>query len=187
MVDLRAWDRARAIGAVEEAETLGSRVVGTEHLLLATLAEPTVRWALRTVGVDRPGLQAEVARIGPRRRRPSCELITEDASDAVTQAGDISDALDVDEPTRDQVGRMLRLLVHRFLVRSKTSEARDVLDRLGVVAARKRVLATIEHNARPSQAPPPEPAAAHLTASGRGHPRALRLLGHQSDPGPFTG
>ncbi|WP_345411702.1 Clp protease N-terminal domain-containing protein [Actinomycetospora chlora] len=54
-----AW--ARGLGAIQEAERLGSWRVGSEHLLLATLLDPVVRRLLFEAGVD-VGLQRRIGR-----------------------------------------------------------------------------------------------------------------------------
>jgi hypothetical protein len=55
-----AW--ARGLGAIQEAERLGSWRVGSEHLLLATLLDPVVRRLLFEAGVDVGGLQRRIGR-----------------------------------------------------------------------------------------------------------------------------
>jgi hypothetical protein len=165
MSDLRAWHRARAVGAADEAQRLGCSVVGTEHLLMAAVADPIVLCALRTVGVDAHSVEAEVVRVSRRRRAASSDGgITTEAADAVMQACAGSEALDEDEPRRADVARVLQELARRFLSRNRHSDARDVLDGLGAIKYRTRLLATIEHEARRAS-PPPEGG-----ASSRGAP-----------------
>ncbi|MFC5138883.1 Clp protease N-terminal domain-containing protein [Actinomycetospora rhizophila] len=58
--DLVAW--ARGLGALQEAERLGSARVGTEHLLLASLLDPVARRLAYDAGIDSRTVQH---RIGP--------------------------------------------------------------------------------------------------------------------------
>ncbi|MDD7939181.1 Clp protease N-terminal domain-containing protein [Actinomycetospora lutea] len=48
--DLVAW--ARGLGALQEAERLGSSRIGTEHLLLASLLDPVARRLAHDAGID---------------------------------------------------------------------------------------------------------------------------------------
>jgi hypothetical protein len=155
MSDVRAWHRARAVGAADEAQRLGCSVVGTEHLLMATVADPTVLCAFRTIGLDAQRIEAEVVRVSGRRRPASPDGgITTEAADAVMQACAGSEALDEDEPRSADVARVLQELARRFLSRNRRSDARDVLDGLGAIKYRTRLLATIEHHARRTGLPP---------------------------------
>lgn len=152
-----AWRLAHAVGAVGavgEAERVGCRTVGTEHLLLAAMADPAVRWAVRTVGVDVRDVRREVDEVTARRQdRVRSDGITRDAAAAVVQAGADSDVRDVDAPSGGDLARLRQELARRFLARTRHTDARAVLDRLGVLRCRARVLATIEHNARRAHLP----------------------------------
>ncbi|MEJ2889624.1 Clp protease N-terminal domain-containing protein [Actinomycetospora aeridis] len=53
--DLTTW--ARGLGAIQEAERLGSARLGTEHLLLASLLDPVTRRLAHDAGLDFSAVQ----------------------------------------------------------------------------------------------------------------------------------
>ncbi|MEJ2865548.1 Clp protease N-terminal domain-containing protein [Actinomycetospora flava] len=58
--ELVAW--ARGLGALQEAERLGSSRVGTEHLLLACLLDPVARRFAHDAGLDFTSVQRHLGR-----------------------------------------------------------------------------------------------------------------------------
>lgn len=59
---------AHVLGATQEARRLACRVVGTEHLLMATMADPAVRAALLHRGRDLREVQRRVTAISDARQ-----------------------------------------------------------------------------------------------------------------------
>ncbi len=64
----RAIALAQSLGLAQEALRLGANVVGTEHLLMATLCDPVIRWKVASVGVDMRDVQNLVRGTVERRR-----------------------------------------------------------------------------------------------------------------------
>ena len=91
--------RALVLRAQEEARELGHEYVGTEHLLLACLSDaaPDLDRSLRTLGIDRAGVLAEVAtRSPPGRGAPAGHIpLTPRVRSILTSATRM-----VDGPTR---------------------------------------------------------------------------------------
>ena len=144
--DLLAW--ARGLGALQEAERLGSPRVGTEHLLLACLLDPVARRLAHDAGLDLTAVQRAVgppvhAGIGARPGLlPGADqmALSDGAGRALTAlrtaaAGDgaFADWVREDRSTDPRARSVLRRrLLTLLLEDDRPAAARSVLARLEV-------------------------------------------------------
>ncbi|MDD7966203.1 Clp protease N-terminal domain-containing protein [Actinomycetospora lemnae] len=144
--DPTSW--ARGVGALQEAERVGSWRVGSEHLLVASLLDPVARRLVAEAGVDFGVVQAEIGRpvhagIGaPAGLLPRPEEMA--LSDGATRALERLRARVGDDPalatwvrpdrSTDPRGRSLvrRRLLVLLLQGEGPGGAWRVLDRLGI-------------------------------------------------------
>ncbi len=68
---LSGRDLALRLGAVQEAQRLGSHLVGTEHLLIATMTDPLVRRTFLSLGIELRHVQSVVTDLSGRREAGS--------------------------------------------------------------------------------------------------------------------
>jgi hypothetical protein len=138
--DPRAAVRAaHVLGATQEARRLACRLVGTEHLLMATMADPAVRAALLHRGRDLREVQRRVtaisdarqARHGPLTLSPRAEQILV----RVVEAEPALDAPDGFVGPAERSRGLLHLLACLRTGPADTS-ARQVLSELGLAGRR---------------------------------------------------
>ncbi|GAA4916333.1 ClpA/ClpB-like protein [Actinomycetospora succinea] len=164
--ELVAW--ARGLGALQEAERLGSVRVGTEHLLLASLLDPVARRLAHDAGIDFSVVQRD---IGPPVRagigaRPGLlpttdQLRLSDGADHALRALRDDAAGDTrfdgwvrpDRSTDPRARSVLRRRLLAALVEGEgTGAARSVLARLDVPPHTTRLVARLAE---------PDPAGPH--------------------------
>jgi hypothetical protein len=144
--DLTDW--ARGLGALQEAERLGTPRVGTEHLLLASLLDPVARRLAHDAGIDfttvqrhlDPPVRAGVG--GGAGLLPAAgEMVLRDGATRVLDALRTSAAGDArfagwvrpDRSTDPRARSVLRRRLLGHLVEStEGSTARTILDEIGI-------------------------------------------------------
>ncbi|MDD7932719.1 Clp protease N-terminal domain-containing protein [Actinomycetospora straminea] len=155
--DPTSW--ARGIGALQEAERVGSWRVGSEHLLAASLLDPVARRVVLEAGVDLGVVQAQIGRpvhagIGARPGllpRPEDMSLSDGATQALerlrARIGDDPSLATWVRPDRSTDPRGRSVVRRRLLVLLLEGEgpggAWRVLDRLGVAPHTERLVARL--------------------------------------------
>ena len=143
------------LGAQQEARRLKKATIGTEHLLMATLADPTVRWVMRGLGHDLREVQTLVIEASQRRPDDSeqAATLTDQAGEAIAQLRAQHPKLDPHGPRSNQrVSRALRSLMTTFLTDDRDTAARRILRDLGALDHAESLTALIDGHAGPAQA-----------------------------------
>lgn len=158
----RALLVARRLGARQEALRLRSQIVGTEHLLMASVADPLVRTVLLGFGVDLREMQAQVTAASDERGPAEQVELTPEVVAVLAAVGDEFPELARPEPTPSSlVSQGLRVALATLLRDDGDSAAATILGRLLGERRRGAVAREIERgspSARfPDDGPRPRP------------------------------
>ena len=155
--DDRAREFAYLLGAVQEARRLGCRHVGSEHLLIATLADPTVRRALADVGRDLRDVQDLVTRATRGRALASRVELTSEAAELITRAAAaIPDLVPDRRPDPRLLSDALGALLVTLLRDEGDTAAARILAELDLVEHAPQLIAIVEENVGSHVRPRPE-------------------------------
>lgn len=150
--DGRAMRLASRLGIVQEARRLRGAAVGTEHVLVASLADPIVRRALKNVGVDLRDVQVLVTRASEGRPRAegSAGSITAAAAAVIVRVDAETTGLDPDRrPEPTVLSTALGALMTVLLRDEQDTTARRILTELGLLEHADRIAATIRSSGDP--------------------------------------
>ena len=152
---LSARDLALRLGAVQEAQRLGSELVGTEHLLIATMTDPLVRRTFLSLGVELRHIQSVVTDLSGRRpgrsgsTRRGSEL-TPGATEAIERLRrTVPDFAVAARPEPQVLSAALRALLITLFTGPPDTAACTVLDELTTEHSRRTLIREVERNVRP--------------------------------------
>jgi hypothetical protein len=145
---------ARRLGARQEALRLGSQIIGTEHLLMASVADPLVRTVLLGFGVDLRGMQAEVTAASDQRGAAEQVRLTGEVVEVLAAVGEECPELARPEPAPSSlVSRGLRVALVALLRDDGDTAAAAILGQLLGERRRGAVAREIERGAPPARFP----------------------------------
>ena len=148
-------DLALCLGAVQEAQRLGSDVVGTEHLLIATMTDPLVRRTFLSLGIELRHVQFVVTDLSRRRTSRSSSTrqgseLTPEAADAIERLREtVPDVAVADRVEPQVLSAALRALLITLFTGPPDTAARTVLDELTTDHSRRTLIREVERNVPP--------------------------------------
>ena len=152
---LSGRDLALRLGAVQEAQRLGSQLVGTEHLLIATMTDPLVRRTFLSLGIELRHVQSAVTDLSGRREagsggsRRGSEL-TPEAAEAIERLRQtVPDFAFTTRADPHVLSAALRALLVTLFTGPSGTAARTVLDELTTGHSRRVLMREVERNVPP--------------------------------------
>jgi len=152
---LSGRDLALRLGAVQEAQRLGSRLVGTEHLLIATMTDPLVRRTFLSLGIELRHVQSVVTDLSGRREargrgtRLGRELTPEAAEAIERLRRTVPDVAFAARAAPHVLSAALRALLTTLFTGPSDTAARTVLDELTTEHSRRVLIREVERNLPP--------------------------------------